>query len=221
MDASMEQRICAAVLKRLDDTSNDVQSKAIACLGILLTKVQQAQVYEICDKLCRLILEGSAELRDIYSIGLKTLVVDVPQEFGAGVAQRLLRPLLAGVSSPDVAIKLECLEILGDLLKRFGAFPEVSSLHEATTTCLLAQLNHERKAVQKKATACLGAAAVVLADPLLNALVAQLLASTQESKVDVKVLITTIGQVRLACVLACLPSPLPPSSFPLLTARGY
>jgi len=27
-------------------------------------------VCEICDKLCELILEGKAELRDIYSIGM-------------------------------------------------------------------------------------------------------------------------------------------------------
>ena len=78
IDATMEIRICAAVLKRLDDTSNDVQSKAIQCLGILLRKVQQEQIFEICDKLCTLILEGSDELRDIYSIGLKTLVSLAP-----------------------------------------------------------------------------------------------------------------------------------------------
>ena len=45
-------RICAAVLKQLDDSSNDVQSIAVKCLGILLKKVQETQVGEICDKLC-------------------------------------------------------------------------------------------------------------------------------------------------------------------------
>ena len=37
---------------------------------------------EICDKLCSLILEGKPELRDIYSIGLKTLISDVPDTMG-------------------------------------------------------------------------------------------------------------------------------------------
>jgi hypothetical protein len=32
-------------------------------LGILVKKVQEAQVGDICDKLCSLILEGKAELR--------------------------------------------------------------------------------------------------------------------------------------------------------------
>lgn len=57
LDASMEARVCSAVLLRLDDASNDVQSKAITCLGILLGKVQKAQVFEISDKLCTLILQ--------------------------------------------------------------------------------------------------------------------------------------------------------------------
>ena len=71
--ARTPRRICAAVLKQLDDSSNDVQSIAVKCLGVLLGKVQEAQVGEICDKLCTLVLEGKDELRDIYSIGLKTV----------------------------------------------------------------------------------------------------------------------------------------------------
>ena len=57
-----------------DDKSNDVQAVAVKCLAILLKKVQQSQVTEICDKLSSLILDGNDQLRDIYSIGLKTLI---------------------------------------------------------------------------------------------------------------------------------------------------
>jgi hypothetical protein len=46
------------------------QGIAVKCLGILLKKVQEAQVCEICDKLVALILDDKKpELRDIYSIG--------------------------------------------------------------------------------------------------------------------------------------------------------
>ena len=54
IDEQMEARICSAVLKQLDDKSNDVQSVAVKCLAILLKKVQQTQVGEICKKLCSL-----------------------------------------------------------------------------------------------------------------------------------------------------------------------
>jgi hypothetical protein len=36
MDEPLEQRICTAILKQLDDRSNDVQSVAVKCLGKLL-----------------------------------------------------------------------------------------------------------------------------------------------------------------------------------------
>ena len=49
MDESMEKRVCAAVLKQLDDGSNDVQSVAVKCLALLLRKFQAAQVGDICE----------------------------------------------------------------------------------------------------------------------------------------------------------------------------
>lgn len=225
IDAAMEQRICAAILKRLDDQSNDVQSKAIQCLGILLKKVQEGQVYEICEKLCELILDGKDELRDVYSIGLKTLVADVPEQSGRGVARRLIQRLLAGITGASgsataaaatsggqkdksLEIKLECLDCLADLLRRFGH--EIEEDHSAVVEALMAQLTHDKSVVRKKATACLGAAAVVLSDPLLNELTEGLLAqirvvteqsaavaaSDKESTVNnVRTLIQTVGAI--------------------------
>ena len=58
IDELMEARICAAVVKQLDDSSNDVQSVAVKCLGVLIKKVQAARVAEICEKLSSLVLKG-------------------------------------------------------------------------------------------------------------------------------------------------------------------
>ena len=44
IDESMEAKICTAVLKQLDDASNDVQSVAVKCLAIITKKVQQNQI---------------------------------------------------------------------------------------------------------------------------------------------------------------------------------
>ncbi|CAM9131552.1 unnamed protein product, partial [Ectocarpus sp. 12 AP-2014] len=180
IDATMERRICTAVLKQLDDNSNDVQTIAVKCLGALLRKVQEAQVGEICDKLCDLILDGKAELRDIYSIGLKTLISDVPDAFGPSVAQRLTVRLLGGVDQDQtVDIKLECLDNLTDLVKRFGR--EVESEHERIMTVVLKQLPHERVVVRKRAATCLGSVAVVVSESLLNRLAVHLLQKISES----------------------------------------
>jgi len=47
IDENMESRICTSILNQLDDKSNDVQSVAVKCLGILLKKVHLQQVMEI------------------------------------------------------------------------------------------------------------------------------------------------------------------------------
>eukprot|EP00611_Tribonema_gayanum_P000986 TRINITY_DN1074_c0_g1_i3.p1 TRINITY_DN1074_c0_g1~~TRINITY_DN1074_c0_g1_i3.p1 ORF type:complete len:839 (+),score=442.73 TRINITY_DN1074_c0_g1_i3:116-2632(+) len=193
IEPQLERRVCAAVLKQLDDSSNDVQGIAVKCLGILLKKVQEAQVGEICDKLCTLILEGKPELRDIYSIGLKTLISDVPDAMGPSVAKRLTARLLGGVQKEEA--KLECLDNLTDLMRRFGH--EVEPEHNRVIEALLVQLGQERAVVRKRATACLGSIAVVLSDALLNKLVVHLLAQIKGSdRADiVRTLIQAIGTI--------------------------
>ena len=61
MDEPLEQRICTAILKQLDDQSNDVQSVAVKCLGILFKRIHLVQMEKISDKLCIHLLQGKNE----------------------------------------------------------------------------------------------------------------------------------------------------------------
>ena len=45
LDAKSEVKICAAILKQLDDQNNDVQSIAVKCLGVLVKKVREEQIF--------------------------------------------------------------------------------------------------------------------------------------------------------------------------------
>lgn len=75
LDVTTERRICTAILALLDDDSNDVQAIAVKTLGVLLTTVHEEQVLEIANRLITLILdETKSDLRDVYTIGLRTLV---------------------------------------------------------------------------------------------------------------------------------------------------
>ena len=60
----------------------------------------------------------------------------------------------------------------------------------------MAELTHNKNVVRKKATSSLGAAAVVLNDPLLNQLVDGLLSSiqSQSDQTNVRTLIQTVGE---------------------------
>ena len=122
IDEIMETRICTAIVKQLDDESTEVQSVAMKCLGVLVKKVQSARVAEICEKVSSLVLNGDDSLRDIYSIGLKKLIMDTPEDMGAVIVSIVPKQLLEGVNrSPKESVKKECLDNFTDLLKRFGS----------------------------------------------------------------------------------------------------
>lgn len=164
----------------LDDQSNDVQSVAVKCLAIIIKKVQLNQLGEVCKKLCSLILDGKDALRDIYSIGLKTLIADVPESAGPVVSDRITNKLLSGIRSGSEETKRECLDILCELLKRFGHVNEKD--HNDLLVALVEQLDHEKPIIRKRASNCLGALAVVSNDALLNSLVQTMLAKIEQSE---------------------------------------
>ncbi|KAG7401238.1 Cullin-associated NEDD8-dissociated protein 1 [Phytophthora boehmeriae] len=192
----LEPKVCAAVLKQLDDKSNDVQSIAVKCLGILVTKVQVSQVADICAKLCDLILNGKPELRDIYSIGLKTIVADVSQETGASIATGVCSRLLVGLGKDkDTAVKAETLDILTDLLRRCGY--DIATEHATIMELLIVQLGDDSPLVRKRSTACVGSLGVMASDVLVSRLVEHLIKGIQGSSdsVNVRTLIQTIGML--------------------------
>lgn len=160
-----------------------------------MTKVQEAQVADICAKLSELILNGKPELRDIYSIGLKTILTDVSPKTGAAVASGLCARLLKGLApEKDQAVKSETLDILTDLLRRFGH--DIATEHDTIMNLLIAQLHDASPLVRKRATACVGSLGVIASDALLSRLVEHLIQGIQAAAggtVDVRTFIQTIG----------------------------
>ncbi|KAI9905503.1 hypothetical protein PsorP6_013666 [Peronosclerospora sorghi] len=192
----LEPKVCAAVLKQLDDKSNDVQSVAVKCLGILVTRVQVAQVADIGAKLCDLIIYGKPELRDIYSIGLKTIIADVSQTTGASIATGICTRLLTGLGKEkDAAVTSESLDILTDLLRRFGF--DVATEHATIMELLMVQLTDDSPLVRKRATACVGSLGIMASDILVSRLIEHLIMGIQSSKnsANVRTLIQTIGML--------------------------
>lgn len=177
MDASTERKICTAVLRLLHDKSNDVQAIAVKTLGILLTTVHEEQVLEIADSLANQVLDrDKSELRDVYAIGLRTLCKTVPSEMGDKVSQKLVARLLEGIQSDVEEIVLACLDVLTDLLGRFGASSvHVTRQHEAILQLCLTQLSSDSHVVRKRAGNTIGCLSVVLSDALLVRMVESLL----------------------------------------------
>mmetsp|Transcript_6862 Transcript_6862/g.10442 ORF Transcript_6862/g.10442 Transcript_6862/m.10442 type:complete len:1374 (-) Transcript_6862:170-4291(-) len=195
IDAAYEKKICEAVLRRVDDSSNDVQAIAVKTLGVLVTCVHEDQVVTIAERLGSLVLDATkSALRDVYAIGLRTLVTTVPMNMGDIVSNRLTAALIDGISKNSSSIDsnsgekedreaakvaqeitLACLEILTELLTRFGAFPCITRLHELLLEVTLKQLASKSHLIRKRAGNTIGCLSVVLSDDLLRRLVDNLL----------------------------------------------
>lgn len=206
MTVESEQKICAAVLKLLDDSSNDVQSVAVKALGEVLKTVHEHQAAEICKRLCTLVLDkGRGELRDIYTIGLKKLCETVPLRMGEVVSENLVGRLVEGVCHMNLKEKEDqdiltcCLDVLTDLITKFGPTMAVQRQQQRilNTTMNLCLSNELTPVVKKKVGHLVGCIAVVIPDNLLIELVETLLknignASTSSGGVDTQPLIQTV-----------------------------
>jgi hypothetical protein len=69
---------------------------------MLVQKFHSDQVVDVVDKLGKLIVdpEQKAESRDIYSVGLKTMIQSVRDEDGEAISAKLVRSLIVGLKRP-------------------------------------------------------------------------------------------------------------------------
>ena len=150
-DTEGERRMVRSLLKLIND-SPQTCSVAVKCLSPLCARCTK-KVDEVMLSLCNQVLSGTEEQRDICSIGLKTVVLEMPASMAASAIRQLTPQLIAGVQREQLEVKLECLEILNDLLRRFAA-----SLAEAESReclgALFAELQSSRAAARKRAIAC-------------------------------------------------------------------
>ena len=189
LEASTERQICAAVLRLLHDKSNDVQAIAVKTLSVLLTTVQPEQVLEIADSLTDQVLDVTkSELRDVYTIGLRTLVQTIPD--ASLVANRLVGRLLDGIQTLGPEIVLACLDVLNDLIGKSSP-----TQHEAILHMLLQQLQKDDPLLRKRAGTAMGGLSVVLSDTLLTRMVEALLVSQQHPTALIRTMCTVSSAV--------------------------
>mmetsp|Transcript_75753 Transcript_75753/g.190487 ORF Transcript_75753/g.190487 Transcript_75753/m.190487 type:complete len:1276 (-) Transcript_75753:95-3922(-) len=201
LDLHLQKRVCQAFLKQLEDQSIDVQGNAVKCLAKIVCKFQEQQIGEVLAKLSQLVLEGKAEVRDIYATCLKGLLSELPASCSTLACQNVLPKMLHGITShPVVEVKEECTDVFHDFLKRFGDNRVMQwSDQENMATSLLNLLKPKqyKSSLRKKVIACIGALSVVLADRQLDSLMRTLLSDVRSasSKAEKQKYIQCIGTV--------------------------
>lgn len=124
LDEDSERKVVRTLLRLLEDRSGEVQNLAVKCLGPLVGKVKEYQVENIVDTLCANMRSDKEQLRDIAGIGLKTVLSELPPAAtGSGLAINVCRKITGQLTSAiaqqeDVAVQLEALDILSDMLSR-------------------------------------------------------------------------------------------------------
>ncbi|XP_052204710.1 cullin-associated NEDD8-dissociated protein 1 [Diospyros lotus] len=168
LDSDLEMKLSNIVLQQLDDAAGDVSGLAVKCLAPLVKKVREQQVVEMTSKLCNKLLNGKDQHRDIASIALKTVISEVPS---SSVAQSILvsisPQLIKGITGSGLSteIKCECLDILCDVLHKYGNL--MVSDHELLLGALLPQLSCNQATARKKTVSCIASLASSLSDDLL------------------------------------------------------
>ncbi|CAH2312122.1 cullin-associated NEDD8-dissociated 1-like isoform X1 [Pelobates cultripes] len=160
LDEDCEKKIVKMLLKLLEDKNGEVQNLAVKCLGPLVGKVKEYQVETIVDTLCSNMLSDKEQLRDICSIGLKTVISELPSastgsSLAANVCRKITGQLTGAIGKrEDASVQLEALDILSDMLGRLGG--ALFTFHPSILSCLLPQLTSPRLAVRKRAVLALG-----------------------------------------------------------------
>lgn len=167
-DADLELKLKNIIIQQLDDAAGDVSGLAVKCLAPLVRKMNESRVVEMTSQLCDKILNGKDQHRDTASIALKTVVAEVSTQSLAQSILSILSPqLIKGITAKDMTteIKCECLDILCDVLHKFGNL--MAPDHDLLLNSLLSQLNSNQATVRKKSVACLASLSSSLSDDLL------------------------------------------------------
>ncbi|XP_074734849.1 cullin-associated NEDD8-dissociated protein 1-like isoform X2 [Strix uralensis] len=186
LDEDSEKKVVKMLLKLLEDKNGEVQNLAVKCLGPLVGKVKEYQVETIVDTLCTNMLSDKEQLRDISSIGLKTVISELPpastgSSMTANVCKKITAQLTGAIGKQeDVSVQLEALDILSDMLSRLGG--TLYSFHSSILSCLLPQLTSPRLAVRKRAIIALGHLVLTCSGNIFSELTEHLLAELKRNE---------------------------------------
>ncbi|XP_027135040.1 cullin-associated NEDD8-dissociated protein 2 [Larimichthys crocea] len=160
LDEDSERKVVTMLLKLLEDKNGEVQNLAVKCLAPLVSKVKEPQVETMVDTLCSNMMSDKEQLRDISSMGLKTVIAELPLtssglNLTVGVCKKITSQLIGAMGKQeDVSVQLEALDILSDMLGRLSG--ALVSFHGSLLSSLLPQLTSSRMAVRKRSILALG-----------------------------------------------------------------
>lgn len=172
LDANQEKKVVEAVMLLVKDTNNMVQEQAIKCIGPLCKRIADRILLErmVMSLLDDLLDPKNDDNRDTAIIALRAIVTEIPP--GSPVIKEVLidkeaiRIMKAISSIESQQVKIAGLEILSELIRRFGRI--MNTMHKPLLDTCLQQMAASSAATQKRAIACLSHLVVVVPENLFT-----------------------------------------------------
>jgi len=160
IEESIERRICSAFIKHLSDTSLDVQSNAVKSIQKIAPIIKEQNLVMIVDTLADMVVDSTKkEVRDIYSLAIRSTIQELKDQSAINMIRSVYPRLKKGLKQGKEEVIEECLEILGEIFKKFGSLllknnNLVNKEELKAQLCDLLQI--QNAGVRKRATNCLG-----------------------------------------------------------------
>lgn len=161
----------------------------------------------IVDRLVEYVSSKEEDLRDIASLGLKTVMAEVPadSELAVSAGNKLVPRLLAQISDPSASQELliDSLDVIADYFTRFSAIVATNvQLQVNASQVLLSALSHTRATVRKRAMLGLGALGACSTSEVFTGLaefIAATLVDNKSSTDVVKAVVQLQGTLARTC----------------------
>jgi cullin-associated NEDD8-dissociated protein 1 len=199
IDLDLEVRLSSIILQQLDDVAGDVSGLAVKCLAPLVKKVGEERIVEMTNKLCDKLLHGKDQHRDTASIALRTVVAQIAPTLAPSILVTLTPQMIGGISGQGMSsgIKCECLEIMCDVVQKYGSL--MTDDHEKLLNTLLLQLGCNQATVRKKTVTCIASLASSLSDDLLAKATVEVVKNLSNRNAKSEITRTNIQMIGALC----------------------
>lgn len=165
-EEGMEKKICQAFMQHLSDKSVDVQSNAVKCIQKIASRIREKHLIMIVELMSEIVVSGEKATRDIYSLAIRGIIGEISEENASTMIKAVFPKLVLGFGTgKSEEISEECLDILGEIFKRFsGLLLKKDDLvkKDQLMQIITDQLSKTRPSLRKKATNCIGSFSVIL-----------------------------------------------------------
>eukprot|EP00871_Galdieria_phlegrea_P003870 jgi/Galph1/4484/GphlegSOOS_G3190.1 len=172
LDPIVESKLCAALLKGLQDSSSDVQSIALKALPLLLLQSE----FQLADTVVEILVDNLLHISDSNSSQQKGAIVPAARKvsrdnclitlksiFGTMSSSRSIESVLeeriipkllnSARANSSMEVKLDCLDILGDIVSKF--FFTVKPAADNLIETLFELMSSPHSIIRKRSVHCL------------------------------------------------------------------